>query len=83
MANKVTLNKKDHEVDPKFIESLNARLSGRLSKIRADRVQVDTLSITGELGRMYGAGLQQKSWYKDFVMQFCMDRRIPCDIRNL
>ena len=80
---KVTLNKKDHDVDPKFIDALNVRLSSRLSKIRADRINIDTLAITGELGRLYGAGLQQKPWYKDFIMQFCMDRRIPCDIRNI
>ena len=80
---KVKLNNKDHDVDPKFIEAVTTRLSSRLSKIRSDRIQIDTTSISGELGRMYGSGLQQKPWYKDFIMQFCMDRRIPCDIRNL
>jgi hypothetical protein len=82
---KVILNKKEYtDLDPKFIDSITNNLSNRLMKAtNATRIGVDSLAVTSEMSRMYGQAVKQKPWYKDFVLEFCAGRKIPCDIRSL
>lgn len=80
---KVRINNNEHEVDPKFLETITSRLSTRLASTRSQRISVDTLTIKSELDRLYGQGLAQKPWYRDFVVQFCRDRKIHCNVAIL
>lgn len=81
---KVTLNNHEYEgVQDKFLDGISSRLSTRLLQQRANRIVVDQLAVVSELERLYGQGLKQKPWYKDFVMQFCRDRKIPCRKEDL
>lgn len=80
----VTLNGKIYEgVQPAFLDGITNRVSARLLKQRSSRIVVDQLAVTSELERIYGHGLKEKNWYKDFVLQFCRDRKIPCRKEDL
>ena len=80
----ITLNKNEYkDLDPKFIDGISLRLTKRLTAVKATRIMIDQLAVTSELSRLFGAGLTTKIWYKDFVVEFCKTRKIPCDIKNI
>ena len=80
---KTVLNTTSYQVDPKFVEGIAQRLTQRLLRLRTDRVCTDWIAVTTELQRLYGPAIKQKDWYKDFVMQFCIDRKISCRMVDL
>jgi hypothetical protein len=82
---KVVLNSIEYEgVEPRFLDAISGRLSILLHRKRTiDRMPADQILVTSELDRMYGPGLKLKSWYRDYVVQFCRDRKIPCRKEDL
>jgi len=80
---KIMLNKKEFEgLAPDFVDQLSLRLRKAIAKSRKDRVAVDYLVVVGELSRL-APSIKVKDWYKDFVLEFCSQNRIPCDVRNI
>jgi hypothetical protein len=80
----VTLNGTEHsDVNSEFLDGITRRLSSAILRQRSNRIDMDYLLVVTELERLYGRGLKSKPWYKDYVMQFCRDRKIPCRRENL
>lgn len=81
---KVILNSHEYDgIEPQFLDSITSRVSNSLLRQKANRITIDQMAVTAELDRLFGTGIKLKSWYKDFVVQYCRDRKIPCDVRNL
>ena len=76
------INGTNHDVDPKFVESVSARVHVLLQKGGSNRLDVGYNDVVAELTKIF-PGIQTKPYYKDLVMQFCRDRKIPVRKENL
>jgi hypothetical protein len=66
-------------VEVKFLEIVAARLQTELLRqTHSNRLSIDGLVVKAELVRMYTSAIQTKPWFRDFIIQFCRDRSIPC-----
>lgn len=79
----VTLNSTKHDVPQPLVDAITARLHARLLRVKNDtRLEIDARSVVAEMVRLYPS-INTKTWYKDYVMQFCTTRGIPVQMEFL